>query len=385
MGVKSKEPIAGIVALSAVITCAVLAGLVIVLFRWGFPVWNIDASTIYTVAVRLFPVLVGLVMLFAGVIVSLPHSEQEPADDDDLIKTTAATEPLGRLPDGKVVNYPPDATELFDEESSMTTESAFAPKQYKAPEPVSWKFEFDTVQPYAGFQEQLVEDEETVPEIEEPREMSQSIPVWEKPFDDAFAIDDSHSATRAITFSDYPYQIVPGSIAAELLEPIPQTPLIFDERISAYEQPLADSFENRLDAELSSATENGYELSLGVINLPLHEAGGDSVDARSTSAILEKLGDSSYFYSLDENRIGAVMPFYGFKMMKRYFAWLLERVRKTGSNISITVGYSSLNARSVQRDTLVREASMAAHLASQQGGFTVIGFDTETDQSVLLG
>ncbi len=71
------------------------------------------------------------------------------------------------------------------------------------------------------------------------------------------------------------------------------------------------------------------------------------------------------------------MPFYGFDQAKRFFAWLLDVVSKKNKDSYLFIGYSSLRNRKVDRETLYNETELANVLASEQGGFSVIGFDVE--------
>jgi hypothetical protein len=50
-----------------------------------------------------------------------------------------------------------------------------------------------------------------------------------------------------------------------LLEPLPETPMMFDERIAEYEKSIEDSFGNRINVEIESAVQGDYDLTLALV------------------------------------------------------------------------------------------------------------------------
>ncbi|MFA7590361.1 MAG: hypothetical protein WCY44_03120 [Sphaerochaetaceae bacterium] len=394
MGTNKKQSIAAKVVISALVAFAVLAGGTVAFFRWIMPLGTINTETLYTVAIRIFPVLIGLILFSMGAIMAAPTTEEDKRDSFDQVKADAVTEPFDRLPDGNVPPYAESATDLFDEieaagiyqqQTGKTSIGAsYAPviEPFKAPEPARWPFG----KPLDDEPEEPIWQDEysTQPKpIETPFIISEEIPEtqapvipWTTPSAEAIAIDSG--ASRAILFSDYPYEITKGTVIAELLEPLPETPMMFDERIAEYEKSIEDSFGNRINVEIESAVQGDYDLTLALVSFPkISEDDHSNVDSEITQLVLDKLGDSSFFYVIEEHKIAVIMPFYGFDQAKRFFAWLLDVVSKKNKDSYLFIGYSSLRNRKVDRETLYNETELANVLASEQGGFSVIGFDVE--------
>lgn len=82
---------------SLVITVLVLGALVYAFGAYLIPKYQISQQQIYDVMVKLFPILIGLVMIQAGVMVA-HRRDDEYADQVDKLPPNAYDEPLSRLP-----------------------------------------------------------------------------------------------------------------------------------------------------------------------------------------------------------------------------------------------------------------------------------------------
>ncbi|MDD7201982.1 MAG: hypothetical protein SPF89_08445 [Sphaerochaetaceae bacterium] len=82
---------------SLVITVLVLGALVYAFGAYLIPKYQITQQQIYDIMVKLFPILIGLVMIQAGVMVA-HRRDDEYADQVDKLPPNAYDEPLSRLP-----------------------------------------------------------------------------------------------------------------------------------------------------------------------------------------------------------------------------------------------------------------------------------------------
>ena len=80
MGTNKKQSIAAKVVISALVAFAVLAGGTVAFFRWIMPLGTINTETLYTVAIRIFPVLIGLILFSMGAIMAAPTTEEDKRD-----------------------------------------------------------------------------------------------------------------------------------------------------------------------------------------------------------------------------------------------------------------------------------------------------------------
>jgi len=406
MGTRKRESVAGKVLVSALLACIVLAGGSFFFFRYAMPVWDIDPTTVYTVALRLFPILIGLVMLLMGIVISLPTNDEGAGDESDAIKQTPATQPLDRLPDGKTTIYPAEPESLYDRVSddeiliegasglATAKVSATVIQPFRAPEPTTWPFTFAEAPPEQSFElprETVADEMLSQPSSVEAQTWQMPVAIQEEPVgqqeqeqpwhipaeirDESVSTDSG--ACRAVEFTDYPYEVVPGTMAAELLEPLPATELQYDERVASYEVSIEDGLEARLDEELASAHSHAYDLSVGILTI------GSSADVeqerRIAAILVNQLGNASFPYPMEDNRIAFLFPFQGFQRTKRVLAAAFDTVRKQVLDANASVGFSSLSGRTIERKTLLDEAGLAAALAAEQGGFSIIGFETETE------
>ena len=208
-----------------------------------------------------------------------------------------------------------------------------------------------------------------------PVEVSEEFDGWEQEIPDSAT---GHTLGRAVLFSEYPYAIAPASQIAELLSPIDET--TDDGALSDQDlQTIEDTFESRLATELASADSMGYDLSLAIIDLPETTADIHSVDATIVQNLFNRLGIVSFFYLTEEHRVSAILPFHDFEQCRRYFASLLESLRKQHPESAIKIGYSSSRNRDIDPDELIQEASVAANIASERSGYSLIGYDIELE------
>jgi len=368
----------------------VLLVLSYVLITYVLPYYEVSAGTLYSVLIRLLPMIIGLILVQIAIII---HPPQVPKDTDkmDSLEKDEFTAPLYNLPKEEDSIHPGRA-QLPVEPVSATAarETKIAIDEVPAIKPFAGK---QPVAPTYGRQlpveleaiDNLTTDMELPPSLEE-----EQLPAETDTMTESEALDTTLSdidgdirqrLSRAVLFSEYPFPIVPGSDIAQLLEPIDETE-VENSLPQEYTELIEDTFDERLRVELESAIESGYELSLAIIEIPSVGSDPHSVDSTVVQNLFNKLGMVSLFYLTETKRVSSILPFHGFEQSRRYFAALLENLRKNHPQTAVKIGFTSLHGRSLESEALLREASIAIDLATERSGYNLIGYDAnlETDE-----
>ena len=386
---REKSP-TGIIVISALATMLVLLVLSYVLITYVLPYYKISAETLYSVLIRLLPILIGLVLVQVAIII---HPPQVPKDTDrmDALEKDDFTGPLFNLPKEEDSIHPGRA-QLPVEQTSDTVARETKITIAEAPE----------IKPFAGKQpviptygrglpveleaiDSLTTDMELPPSLEEDQMLSETdamaAPEALETMLSEMDGDIRQRLSRAVLFSEYPFPIVPGSDIAQLLEPIDETE-VEDSLPQVYTELIEDTFEGRLRVELESAIESGYELSIAIIEIPSVGSDPHSVDSTVVQNLFNKLGIVSFFYLTETRRVSVILPFHGFEQSRRYFAALLDNLRKNHPQTAVKIGFTSLHGRILEFEALLREASIAIDLAAERSGYNLIGYDSnlETDE-----
>ena len=396
MKVSKKRSTAGTIAFSIIVASILLAAGTWFFVYWAIPAYELDSAVIYSLFIRVLPLLIGLTVLQIGVILSIPNSKDE-ADAKDILLRDSFDDPLYILPDE---DPPISSVSPFKPIESVATPPVAAtlaqpihkpePKVERHMPPVT-TYISPPVQPVLAempiAEEPIVNIPTTVESISADETVVQTessiieIPETGAPAAIASGVESvvppTARLTQAVNFADYPYSIEADSDIAQLLQPLPETESVNDPLLLKHQLLINDVFEDRLDSEIESALENGYDLSLGIITMPNVPVNPLEVTAGVTQHIFQKLESMSFFYALDEQRIAAVIPFYRFKTARYYFAALLENLRKNHPDNTVAIGFSSLHNRDISRETLLQEAEIATSWAKEQGGFSLIGYESE--------
>ncbi|MEA5032354.1 MAG: hypothetical protein VB025_09425 [Sphaerochaeta sp.] len=386
---REKSP-TGIIVISALATMLVLVVLSYVLITYVLPYYKVSAEILYSVLIRLLPIIIGLILVQIAIII---HPPQVPKDTDqsDTLEKDDYTRPLYNLPREEDSIHPGRA------QLPVEPASAIVARETKLA-----SVEIPEIKPFAGKQpvmptygralpveleavDSLTTDMEIPPSVEEDQLLSETDAIAVPEAVDTLRTDMDgdirQRLSRAVLFSEYPFPIVPGSDIARLLEPIDETE-VEDSLPQVYTELIEDTFEDRLQAELESAIESGYELSVAIIEIPSVGSDPHSVDSTVVQNLFNKLGVVSLFYLTETRRVSAILPFHGFEQSRRYFAALLENLRKNHPLTSVKIGFTSLHGRILEPEALLREASIATDLATERSGYNLIGYDSnlETDE-----
>ncbi|MDX9938617.1 MAG: hypothetical protein RBT44_01515 [Sphaerochaetaceae bacterium] len=384
----------GIIAVSAIITIAVLVLLSYLFVRHLMPMYDLSIETIYSILVRLLPISIGIVLVLIAMAIAPPRIPKD-TDEDDMIPKDEYTAPLYTLPSEEE----PIGVPLSLERATSAKEVPPPPVPQRFEEPMApaiRKFESKLrdvrdmermeIPPELRFEEESpVEVELPSPVLDEANEPEAAVPFVEEaevpviePEVDREVADIHERLSRAVLFGEYPYQVDPESDIGKLLEPIGETATA--ELPESYHELLEDTFESRLEEELGEAKNLGYDITVASITFPSQGSDPHSVDATVVQSLFNKLGITSFFYLTDETSVGAILPFYGFSQARRYFASLLESLRKQHAKSAVQIGFACLSGRDLDTGGLLREVSLAAEIATQQGGFSLIGYDDALEE-----
>ena len=386
---REKSP-TGIIVISALATMLVLVVLSYVLITYVLPYYKVSAETLYSVLIRLLPIIIGLILVQIAIII---HPPQVPKDTDkmDALEKDDYTGPLFNLPKEEDSIHPGRAQLPVEPASAMVArETKIVVAEVPEIKPFAGK---QPVMPTYGREipveleavDSLTTDMELPPSLEEdqlfPETDTIAAPEAVGTILSEMDGDIRQRLSRAVLFSEYPFPIAPGSEIAQLLEPIDETE-VEDSLPQEYTELTEDTFDERLRVELEGAIESGYELSVAIIEIPSVGSDPHSVDSTVVQNLFNKLGVVSLFYLTETRRVSAILPFHGFEQSRRYFAALLESLRKNHPQTAVKIGFTSLHGRILESEAILREASIAIDLATERSGYNLIGYDSnlETDE-----
>ncbi len=372
------------IIISALVSLLILGVITYFAITYLIPNQTVSVEVLYTVLIRLLPMLIGLIMVLIAIVL-YPPSVPKDTDSDDELALDDFTAPLYNLPqeeDAILLGRPQLAvSEAQELPTPPRKEEQSAAELHITP--------FSRKQSFTPFSERQVPVKlEPVtyptttigtPSVEE--DLIET-PSLEEQFDEVavevsalVSSDPLERLTRPVLFSEYPFPITPGTEIAELLEPIEETTLEAGEELILIE----DTFENRYEAEFASAQEMEYEFTLAIIAIPPATEGSQGVDVSVVQNLFNKIGLVSFFYLTEENIVSAILPFHGFAQSRRYFASLLESLRKNNPMSGVKIGFSTLRGRDISAEELLREASIAAEQATSREGYSVIAYDVELE------
>ncbi|MFA6646617.1 MAG: hypothetical protein WCS59_05900 [Sphaerochaetaceae bacterium] len=365
-----KKAVVSTIIISAFFSLLVLGALSFFIIFYIIPNQVIAPEVLYSVLVRLLPMLIGLIMVIIALIMYPPQVPKDTESEDEL-ELDAYTAPLYNLPQEE------ESLDLGRPQLAVEEVEMVSPPAEQTIQPVV----LPKITPFLGRQDYTPFSQRKKPDIFQPVDYSKTVveptileqELSEITEEDSF--DPLERLKRPVLFAEYPYPITPGSEIAQLLEPIGESTIAADEELVL----LSDTFDNRYEAELTSAQELGYELTIAIIIIPSSPAKAQAVNASAVQNLFNQIGLVSFFYLTEENTVSAILPFHGFAQSRRYFASLLESLRKHDPLSAIKIGFSTLQDRSIEPQELLREATVAAEQAAQRKGYSVIAYDPELE------
>lgn len=332
--------------IAVVSSTLVLAALSYLLYFHLFPFYGIAIAQVYSVLVRLLPIIIGLILVITAIVISPPTIPQT-SDRDDEIPQDEYTAPLFHLPDEQPVSPVVTPAEKVD---ASPIQDRIIREQLAPVVPVAVQ--------------ELAEVERPVQTIVE--EEVDSLESSEHPFVFDFSLD------RPVTFEKYLYPIEEGSDIAGLLEPIKESA-----PVDAYEYPelyktVELSLPSILKEELESSKSSNYPLSLASCLLM-------QSDEQIQNLFRERLELLGVIAASDNGIHSLILPFYSYFRTQKTMADLIGSIKRRAPESRVIIGYTSVDNREATVDSMIEEAHLAFELAREKEGDALIGFEKEEE------
>ena len=327
------------ILLSLFLTVFILLVLLYVASRYLLPLYSINQEQIYAVLIKLFPLLIGLIMIEIGVLVARKRDE-DFADEIDKLPPNAYDKPLYTLPGDDPLHRHTDEM-VFSQ--SLANEYKPIDKTL-APEDELIKSSpiiREVIRPTLSKVEQR-EDTETSRTVTL-TEQQEEVPVTQ---DSGHAISESREVENENAASDEMVQAASPSIRV-------------DERTRVVETYTND-FSSILSVELENAQEMDYDLTLVLVDVSKGPA------EQIANKIIMLSGELAYSFTLENNRIAMVLPFYNAEEARSFTLSLLESCKKEFSGASLQIGFASRNGRVLDSSLLLHEAVTACMLEDDE-------------------
>ena len=333
------------ILLSLFLTVFILLGLLYLASRYLLPLYSVNQEQIYDVLVKLFPLLIGLIMIEIGVLVARRRDE-DFADEIDKLPPNAYDKPLYTLPGDDPLHRHTDEM-VFSQSLAPAykpAEQSLAPEdELVSPTPVIR----EVLQPTYSEVEKS-DDNEKIESVSSDSLEKTETPVVER------------SEPPAIQ-SEALESVAVESIAVEAKEPVrPEfigtaSQVALDEHMRVVET-FENDFNSILSVELENAQEMDYELTLVLVDVnkgPAEQIG---------NKMIMLSGELAYSFTLENNRIAMVLPFYNADEARSFTLSLLESCKKEFSGASLQIGFASRNGRVLDSSLLLHEAVTACML-----------------------
>ena len=344
---------------SFIVTIIILLGGLYLATQYLLPQVSWDQEQLFTFFVKLFPLLIGLIMIEVGVVISKKNVE-DCADEIDKLPPNAYDRPFYALPqddpafirnDDVVYAQTPVLAEATFSDAVLNEEPIFE-STAEVILPIDLPpVEEAIIEPVV---EEVVEEAIIEPVVEEVVEEAIIEPVVEEEliFVDEPAIEEPvveavEEVEEMILEEDSP--IVPVYQASDVaLDDVAVA--LKQETIQVYEM----DFDSILDLELQSANDLNYDLTVVVIR----------VTEGPTQAIAQKLirqsGDLSYTFTLEDDAIGMILPFYNGDEARSFTLSLIESCQREFQGTELEIGFASRSGRAVEKNEILLEARKAA-------------------------
>ncbi|MGE4454116.1 MAG: hypothetical protein AB7D92_06230 [Sphaerochaeta sp.] len=265
--------------------------------RYLLPLYDVNQQQIYDLLVKLFPILLGLIMIEIGVMIARRRDE-EYADQVDKLPPNAYDKPFYTLPGD-------DPSHLHSDELLHSQQKLEAVAS--------------------------LESEETPIEEElKPQAVASVAPMVPRRDD---AIIQRFEKTEE--------QEVPQQETTEFTQPV-------EEKIT-----YKTDFDSILATELENSMDMDYDLTLVMIEV---SEGPASLIANK---LMMLSGELAYSFSLEGGKIAMVLPFYNGDEARSFTLSIIESCQKEFSGSSLHLGFASRNGRIIDKEQLLHEAQSA--------------------------
>ena len=299
---------AKLVITSIVISIIVLAVFVLVFINSIVPAYQVTAEQIYSVLTKVFPILIGLLLVQVGVMAA-KKGEPEYKDTIDKLSPNAYDSALYTAPkDDPAAAVAEKTVEVIKETPVEVV------KTVEVPVEVIREVEKRIEVPVEVIKEVPVE---IVREVQVPVEVIKEVPV---------------EVVKEVV-KEVPVEVI-KEVPVEIVKEVPvEVEKTVEVEVGEKSVPL--DFHQALEAETKDALAYGYDLSLAAIS-------GDTTE----EAIEASFGEDTLVFS-ENGLFYAILPLYN-----------EDEARSVLKDFHI-VSISSLDGRDIQPDTLIQEASRA--------------------------
>ncbi|MBI9093277.1 MAG: hypothetical protein JEY71_00180 [Sphaerochaeta sp.] len=314
------------ILLSLFLTVFILLVLLYVASRYLLPLYSINQEQIYDVLVKLFPLLIGMIMIEIGVLVARKRDE-DLSDEIDKLPPNAYDKPLYTLPGDDPLHRHSD---------EMVFSQSLADE-------------------YKNTAITLAPEDELVKSSPKIREVLQPTLSKVEQVEDTQAFDAQQTAP---TISES-REVETEKASLEEKVSVASTPLGVDERTRVVDTYIND-FSTILSTELENAQDMDYDLTLVLIDVTKGPA------EQIANKMIMLSGELAYSFTLTNNRLAMVLPFYNADEARSFTLSLLESCKKEFSGASLQIGFASRNGRVLDSSLLLHEAVAACTLEDDE-------------------
>ncbi len=362
------------ILLSLFITVFILLVLLYVASRYLLPLYSINQEQIYDVLVKLFPLLIGLIMIEIGVLVARRRDE-DFADEIDKLPPNAYDKPLYTLPGDDPLHRHTDeivfSQSVADEYKPV--DHALAPEDELVGTNPTIREVLQPTFPKVGQADDTAsleavsyeeQEEGTKPATEEPiATVLQSAARDDEAEEEASTVSEASTLENERSYTEEPIQSFAQPAARAYEQPVAEDTI---EIASSSSIPVhghsrlvetyTNDFDSILSVELENAQEMDYDLTLVLVDVskgPAEQIG---------NKMIMLSGELAYSFILENNRIAMVLPFYNAEEARSFTLSLLESCKKEFSGASLQIGFASRNGRVLDSSLLLHEAVTACML-----------------------
>ena len=287
--------------LSLFLTVFLLLGILYLASRYLLPLYDVNQQQLYGLLVKLFPLLIGLVMIEIGVMIARRRDE-DYADQVDKLPPNAYDKPFHTLPHD-------DPSHIHSDQMLYTQAPAM---QTKAP--------------------QAVVIEEAKEEGIEPVEIKSVAEMMSQQAKPAFLEPRAEPQEMAVV-QEKAEQVVAAAATEQ--------------------QFFKTDFDSILTAELENSMDMDYDLTLVMIEV------SDGPASLIANKLMMLSGELAYSFTLEGGRIAMVLPFYNGDEARSFTLTMIESCKREFSGSSLQIGFASRNGRMIEGKKLLHEAQTA--------------------------
>lgn len=302
------------IVISFIVTIVILLAGVYLATQYLLPQVEWDQDQLFSFFVKVFPLLLGLIMIEIGVVISKKRDE-DFADDIDKLPPNAYDRPFYALPQDDPAFIRND--EVIYAQAPVLKEATFT-EAVLSEEPALERAA-EVILPL------------DLPQVEEEPEAVVAEPILETV---------EAEKLEPVVEEALPYQAPRDEISIAIDEGI----------IQVYEM----DFNSILELELESANDLNYDLTVVIVRVT--EGPVDAIAQK----LIRQSGDLSYTFTLEDNTIGIILPFYNGDEARTFTLSLIESCQQEFQGSELEIGFASRGGRAVEKEEILQEAYKAA-------------------------